>query len=247
MSSALRLVLIHGFTERPSMWDELISQLNDPTIAISTPSIPGHGAHPEIPGEHTTKAYCEALLKQIPIDDLPWIVIGHSMGGYLASSLIKMVPEKIKALGFFHSKAGSDNTLKINDRRRAITAATLNKDLYLNTMLRNTLAESHAAHFQKELNGMIEAAQHDITSECIVAAHSVMIERPDNVEYLKKVRFPIYYFLGAEDKSIPYEQIEPELASIPNAHVQIIQHAGHMGQIECKAEAIEWIRTLCLV
>lgn len=245
MSARLRLVLIHGFTERPSMWDELISELNDSTCVISTPSIPGHGAQPEIPGEHTTTAYCEALLKQIPIDELPWIVIGHSMGGYLASSLVKMVPEKIKAIGFFHSKAGADNASKINDRKRAITAAILNKDLYLNTMLRNTLAERHVEHFQKELYSMIEAAQNDITSECIVAAHSVMIERPDNIEYLKKVRFPIYYFLGAEDKSIPYEHIKPELESIPNAHVHIIQDVGHMGQLECKAESIAWIRRLC--
>jgi len=246
MSASRRLVLIHGFTERPSMWDALVSELNDPHIAISTPSIPGHGVHPDLVHEYTAKAYCEALLKQIPKDELPWIVIGHSMGGYLASSLVKMVPERIHALGFFHSKAGADNASKIDDRKRAMAAASQSKDLYLATMLRNTLAEGHVAQFQHELNDMIEAAQHDITSDCIVAAHSVMIERPDNVEYLKNVAFPLYYFLGMQDKSIPYEQIKPELESLPEAHIQIIENAGHMGQIECKSDAVEWIRSLCM-
>jgi len=246
MSVSRRLVLIHGFTERPSMWDALVSELNNPRIAVSTPSIPGHGEHPDLLNACTAKAYCEALLKQIPDDNLPWIVIGHSMGGYLASSLVKMVPHRIHALGFFHSKAGADNASKIDDRKRAMAAASKSKDLYLATMLRNTLAEGNVAQFLHELNDMIEAAQHDITSDCIVAAHSVMIERPDNVEHLKNVGFPIYYFLGAEDKSIPYEQIKTELASLPKAHVQIIEHAGHMGQIECKADAVEWIRSLCM-
>ncbi len=246
MSVSRRLVLIHGFTERPSMWDALVSELNDPHIAISTPSIPGHGEHPDLVHEYTAKAYCEALLKQIPDDDLPWIVIGHSMGGYLASSLVKMVPERIHALGFFHSKAAADNASKIEDRKRAMAAASSSKDLYLATMLRNTLAEKHVVQFQSELNNMVAAAQHDITSDCIVAAHSVMIERPDNVEYLKNVAYPIYYFLGMQDKSIPYEQIKTELESLPKAHVQIIENAGHMGQIECKAEALEWMRSLCL-
>ena len=247
MSVSSRLVLIHGFTERPSMWDELVSEINNPLIAISTPSIPGHGAHPELLTEHTTKAYCEALLKQIPDDDLPWIVIGHSMGGYLASSLVSMVPERIQALGFFHSKAGADNAGKIEDRRRAIATATQSKDLYLATMLRNTLAERHVEQFQHALSDMIDAAQRDISSHCIEAAQSVMIERPDNVEYLQKAHFPISYFLGAEDKSIPYEQIKPELEALPNAHVQVIENVGHMGHIECKEAASEWIRKLCIV
>ena len=246
MIASRRLVLIHGFTERPSMWDALVSELNDPRIAISTPSIPGHGEHPELVREFTAKAYCDALLKQIPNDDLPWIVIGHSMGGYLASSLVKLVPERIHALGFFHSKAAADSASKIEDRKRAITAASSGKDLYLATMLRNTLSEKHLAEFQSELNDMIAAAQHDITAECIVAAHTVMIERPDNVEYLKNVAFPIYYFLGMQDKSIPYEQIRTELESLPKAHVQIIENAGHMGQIECKANAVDWIRSMCM-
>jgi pimeloyl-ACP methyl ester carboxylesterase len=157
-----------------------------------------------------------------------------------------MVPERIHALGFFHSKAGADNASKIDDRKRAMAAASQSKDLYLATMLRNTLAEGHVAQFQHELNDMIEAAQHDITSDCIVAAHSVMIERPDNVEYLKNVAFPLYYFLGMQDKSIPYEQIKPELESLPEAHIQIIENAGHMGQIECKSDAVEWIRSMCM-
>lgn len=245
MSATRRLVLIHGFTERPSMWDELIDALNDDSLAITTPSIPGHGAHIEIPNDHTSKAFCEAIIKQIPDDTLPWIVVGHSMGGYLASSLVLMMQERIAALGFFHSKAGADNTQKMEDRKRAITAASQNKDLYLGTMLRNTMAEGNLGLFESELNLMIDSAKEDISTECIAAAHEVMIERPDNVQSLSKAHFPIYYFLGLKDKSIPYEQIEAEITSLPAAKVYIAENAGHMGHIECKEAAIQWLEEVC--
>lgn len=240
-----RLVLIHGFTERPSMWNSLIDGMNDDTLAISTPSIPGHGNHPEIPENPTTQSYCNAIMAQIPNDDLPWIIVGHSMGGYLASSLVTMVPERIHSLGLFHSKAGADDDAKRDDRRRAIAAASKNKDLYLATMLRNTLADENVERLRDELNTMIENAQQDISSECIAAAQRVMIDRPDNISFLQQAAFAIHYLLGKQDKSIPFEIAQREVESLPKATVHVLEKTGHMGQIENLREAADWLRRLC--
>jgi pimeloyl-ACP methyl ester carboxylesterase len=246
MSATRRLVLIHGFTERPSMWDSLISELNDDSIAISTPSIPGHGSHPEIPYNRTAQTYCQAIIDQLPAADLPWIVVGHSMGGYLASTLVTMAPQRIAALGFFHSKAGADNATKIEDRKRAIEAAKQNRALYLGTMLRNTLAECNMERCSEALSDMISAAQHDISSACIEAAHTVMIQRPDNVEHLRRAAYPVYYFLGRNDKSIPLDQLGDELKSLSNAQITIAENTGHMGQIEAPREALNWIKQVVI-
>jgi len=245
MSATRRLVLIHGFTERPSMWDDMTTASADGSIAVSTPSIPGHGNHPEIPVIRTAESYCEALLQQIPADNLPLIVVGHSMGGYLASTLVRMVPDRIQALGFFHSKAGTDSTEKIEDRKRAIATAAQNKDLYLATMLRNTLAEDNQTHLRKKLETMIEQAKHDISIACIQAAQEVMIQRPNNIGFLSTAAFPIHYFLGKQDKSIVYELMNEELLALPGASLHTAESAGHMGHIECRTEAIEWLKKVC--
>ena len=244
MSAAQRLVLIHGFTERPAMWDALISEIQNDSIAISTPSIPGHGTHPHIPSELTAEAFCRAIIDQLPDDELPWIVVGHSMGGYLASTLVTLVPHRIAGLGFFHSKAGADSASKIEDRKRAIAAASQNRELYLGTMLRNTLADGNVERCAAELSGMIADAQQDISSACIEAAHTVMIQRPDNVEHLRHVSYPVYYFLGRNDKSVPLEQLTGELNALSNARITIVENTGHMGQVEAPQEALMWLKEL---
>jgi pimeloyl-ACP methyl ester carboxylesterase len=214
------------------MWNELIAELDVPHIEICTPSIPGHSNHLSIPTSHTAKSYCEKLLEQLPDDEIPCIIVGHSMGGYLAAHLVQLIPHRVKAIGFFNSKAGSDDAQKIEDRKRAIQAASQNKDLYLASMLRNTLAECNVDRLEYELSLIIETAKRDISFECIYAAQHVMIER--------------YYFLGTEDKSIPYVKMKGELDSLPKAIVDVAVNTGHMGQIECKREAVSWLRKICL-
>ncbi len=245
MSATRRLVLIHGFTERPAMWATLINQINDPTLAISTPTIPGHGALPEIPHELTAESYCKAIAEQLPHDDLPWIVVGHSMGGYLAATLARMFPDRIAALGFFHSKAGADNAAKIEDRKRAIATAEHNKDLYIGTMLRNTFSAKNIERFREPLTQMIADAQHDISYACIAAAHTVMIERADGVSNINNANYPVAYFLGTDDKSISFESLQSELDEMKRAQITLIENAGHMGHIECFEEAAEWLKNLC--
>jgi hypothetical protein len=155
------------------------------------------------------------------------------------------VPERIQAIGFFHSKAGSDSAEKIEDRKRAIATAAQNKDLYLATMLRNTLAKDNYPRFQKELSLLIEQAKHDISVACIEAAQEVMIQRPDNIGFLSVAAFPIHYFLGKQDRSILFEHMQEELLALPSASMQVAESAGHMGHIECRTEAIEWLKRVC--
>jgi hypothetical protein len=162
------------------------------------------------------------------------------------AQLVQLIPHRVKAIGFFHSKAGSDDAQKIEDRKRAILAAAQNKDLYLASMLRNTLAEGNMNRFQNELALMIESAKKDITYECISAAQHVMIGRRDAISYLSSAQFPIYYFLGLEDKSIPYANMKYELTTLPNAIIELAENTGHMGHVECKSAAIAWLRKICL-
>jgi pimeloyl-ACP methyl ester carboxylesterase len=241
---AKHLVFIHGFLEDSSMWKHILPHLSKSGWVIDLPELPGHGNNSFLPEEKNAKAYCKNILEQIELapDDEAFI-IAHSMGGYLSASLAEMIPTQISGLCFFHSKAGADNEQKIADRKRAIEAARENKSLYVRTMINNIYFEGNRERCKNEMEAQIAYAQ-NLSIETIVAAQEVMISRPDRVETMLHRNFPLYYFLGDRDSSLPNDVMMAEVSRIPGAVAHLVQGIGHMGHIENKREAVEFIQRI---
>jgi pimeloyl-ACP methyl ester carboxylesterase len=143
----------------------------------------------------------------------------------------------------FHSKAGADNKEKIADRLRAIEAARQNKELYVRTMITNIFGEARRDKCAEAIETMVVNAR-GLSFETIEAAQQVMISRPDNIDALKKRNFPLYYFLGDLDTSLPIEIMRNEISQLPGAVAHIASGIGHMGHIECTSEAVEFIQRI---
>ena len=59
-----------------------------------------------------------AVLEEEQIPDL--VLIGHSMGGYISMAFAEAFPQKIKALGLFHSSSYADSAEKKESREKNI-------------------------------------------------------------------------------------------------------------------------------
>jgi pimeloyl-ACP methyl ester carboxylesterase len=238
------LILIHGFLEDASMWNHLLPHLSKKDYIISTPELPGHGHNEIIPAEKTAAAYCDAILQQLHLQpEDTALIIGHSMGGYLATTLVQQMPCKVRALCLFHSKAGADSPQKITDRRRAIEAARENKALYVRTMINGIYGEKNRTTCAPEIEKQIAYAS-GLTFETIEAAQLVMISRADNIESMKQRNFSLYYYLGDIDSSLPLEIMKQELDQLPGAVAHIAHDIGHMGHIERTREAADFIQRI---
>lgn len=241
---AKRIIFIHGFLENAGMWNYLIPHLSLKSYKVHTPEIPGHGRNTALPDELNAPAYCRNLLQQVDLqaDDTAFI-IGHSMGGYLASELVHMIPGQVRGLCLFHSKAGTDLPEKIHERKRAIAAAGENKELYVRTMITNIFYEKNRNRFSGEMESLIEDAK-KLSKETIQGAQQVMIGRNDNVERLKHRSFPLYYYQGEFDNSVPSVITQDEMKLLPGAVGHLSHGAGHMGHIETQRDAIEFIQRI---
>ena len=114
------LVLIHGFLENLSMWDEMAVELSK-THHVIRADLPGFGKSDCIEDIHSMELFAECiqqLLLELNIDK--FTLIGHSMGGYAALALSEICPKKIDHLILFHSTAKADSEPKKNDRTRSI-------------------------------------------------------------------------------------------------------------------------------
>ena len=106
------VVLLHGFLESSTMWNELI-----PTISLNHQIISvdllGHGKTGCIGYVHTMEQMAEAVeavLKHLKVELTTFI--GHSMGGYVALAYAEKHPEKVTGLCLMNSTAMDDSPEK---------------------------------------------------------------------------------------------------------------------------------------
>ncbi len=239
-----RLVFIHGFLENATMWKTIVPHLSKSNYKLDFPELPGHGENSFLPEQKTAEAYCQNILDQLALnEDDRLFIIAHSMGGYLSASLAAMIPNQISALCLFHSKACADTDEKKAERRKAIEAATKNKDLYVRTMITNIFYEKNRERCRAEIEKLISEAQ-QLSVETIVSAQHVMIQRPDRIAAMQSRNFPLYYFLGDKDTSVSLKVVEKELEQLPGAVAHIARETGHMGHIENNREVVEFLQRI---
>jgi 3-oxoadipate enol-lactonase len=115
---APRLVLIHSLALDRSVWDGVVTQLND-EAEILTFDCRGHGKSPRTPGPYTTELFARDLAELL--DHLGWdraVVAGCSMGGNVAQTFAAQHSERVSALGLIDTTAwyGAEAAAKFKER-----------------------------------------------------------------------------------------------------------------------------------
>lgn len=232
----MRIYLIHGFLENSTMWD-FTENLPLEFVRLT---LPGHGKDVSNIAPNTMEEVAQFVLQQIDVSQ-PYAIIGHSMGGYLIATLLRLGarPDKI---GLFHSKLNPDNDAKKNQRQRAIELVGENKNLYVRTMISNLFPEPFKIKKYHVIDTLVKDA-FNIRVETIQHCQQAMINRKGFIEGIHQLNIPIHFFAGTEDLSVPLCDIQEEHATIKNSTLTIQDGIGHMGQWECPEIAAHWIES----
>ena len=103
------LLLLHGFCESGEMWHYLADSLST-QYRVICPDLPGFGnsalTHP-IQSLEEVAEQLEGWMQAEQIQNP--IVMGHSLGGYVALALLERMGNRIKAIGLLHSTAFGDD------------------------------------------------------------------------------------------------------------------------------------------
>src|SRR4030065_2382718 len=92
------VVLIHGFLENSSMWQEVSQELSKRNKIICIDLL-GHGKTGNLGYLHSMED--QAQMVKVVLNHLKlrkYTFVGHSMGGYVALAFAKLFPSAIKAL-----------------------------------------------------------------------------------------------------------------------------------------------------
>jgi pimeloyl-ACP methyl ester carboxylesterase len=233
--SGIPVVLLHGFGETNSVWENQTAYLNSDCRLI-IPDLPGSGES-ELPGlagkNLEIGMLAEGVFSILNNENInQCIVLGHSMGGYVTLAFAEKYPEKLKAFGLVHSTAFADSDAKKQDRAKGVEAIGLNGS---HAFLKNMLPALFADQFKKRnpavIDQLIEEGRY-FRKTSLQQYYYAMMERPDTTGVLKNNKLPVLFVIGMEDHAAPLNDLLKQVRLPEIAYIHIIPGVAHMSMLE---------------
>lgn len=225
------IVFMHGFGEDGQVWNDFLRAF-EPLHQILVPDLAGAGRSP-LPTDFSIDAFADDLATLLRSLELPaGILVGHSMGGYIALSLAERYPEMVRGLCLFHSQPFADTEEKQQNRDKQIAfIEKMGVPLFAREFVPNLFASDFVANHESLIADMTEkmsACSTELITGCIRALRN----RPDRSSFLKTVGFPVLFILGEQDKAVPHETGLRQVSLPSSAQVLSLPHVAHMGILE---------------
>jgi len=235
------IVLLHGFLGALQIWNEFSEELakNYRVVAVD---LPGHGQSDVLEDVHTMELMAEAVkavLDELEINEC--VVIGHSMGGYVALTFARLYPQLVKGLGLFHSQAAADSAETKENRRRTVNIVKLNRGGFISEFIPDLFAKANVSIFQDEIEQLKNLAL-KTSKEGVIAAIEGMKERNGSFDLLINSQMPFLFIAGKEDARIPVQNIMAQAILPQNSQVLILANVGHVGFVEAKVQTLNMIK-----
>jgi pimeloyl-ACP methyl ester carboxylesterase len=225
--------LVHGFAEDGTIWEDLANTLED-NYTVIIPQLPGSGPSELLPGKASIDDYADVIHDIFIQENIEKaVLIGHSMGGYISLAFAEKYPDKLTALGLFHSSAFADDEEKIATRRKAI--GVMNEKgamIFLKTAIPGLFYDKEKS--SADIEALFEKGK-QFSAEALVQYYEAMIARPDRTAVLKNLEVPLLLILGKYDPAVPLEQGLKQTHMAGTTHVHILKESAHMGMLEEKA------------
>ena len=234
------VVFIHGFCEDSKVWIDFLVDFPDNYIICI--DLPGFGKSDVIKNcsIRDMALILYSVLKEHGISRC--LLVGHSMGGYVALEFAKQFPKKISGLVLFHSQCYADSMSKIESRKRNIDFIRKNGAIhFVKQLIPNLFASRFGSKSSLTISKLILWASY-YHEDGIINALEAMIHRGENQALLKNADYPVLFIVGEEDIAIPKENSINQLV-LPNISIiHILLGVGHMGMFEAKKECVSIIK-----
>ena len=235
------LILLHGFMENSSIWNDLEKTLSKNFTLIKI-DLPGHGQsklYHEINSMDFMAEKVKEVLDFLKIEKIN--ILGHSMGGYVSLAFADKFPEFIESLTLFFSTTLEDNEEKKQIRRRSIAVIDENFETFVKTSIPNLFSNTE----RDVLEGKIELAKEIAKStdkEGVKAAQLGMAERPDRTKILENLDAKILIIAGQHDNAVKTDSLIEVIPDKTNIKTYVLD-CGHNGHWEKPTICAEIINT----
>ncbi len=231
--SGLPLLFIHGFPLSRMIWQPQAQALHQ-EFHVITPDLRGHGESAAPAGFYEMQTFADDLLALLQhLQCGPAILIGHSMGGYIAFAFLRQYPEWVKGLVLVSTRAAADSP-EGKAGREALAQAVEKANSaapVVAKMLTNMIAPASIAA-DPNLKTEVERIMSHTSLNGLAGGLRGMATRADAQDLLAAVHVPTLIIAGAADALIPPTESENMAKAISGAQLHLIEGAGHLPSLE---------------
>ena len=230
-SNGKALVLLHGFLQSLDVWSSyVLTYMHD--LRVITIDLPGHG-HTETFGEVHSMDFMARIVKNV-LDEAgvsQCVMIGHSLGGYVALAFAEKYPYSLRGLGLINSHALSDSEQHHASRLAVCEQVKENRASYIVNFVPTLFDDTNRAALLQDIKDLQEQCL-ETRTESIIAAQKGMMARPARIDVLQQLEVPVLFIYGKNDNRIPLE-IAISQAMLPHhSEILLLDHVGHMAFME---------------
>jgi len=234
------VILIHGFCETLHIWDGFADQLSEDARVISI-DLPGFGNSPLPPMPFSIDEIAEivlAWLKDRNIKDP--VLIGHSLGGYVALAMAAAEPSSSKCMVLFHSSIYADTNEKKTNRDKVIDFVSSNGvEPFIQTFVPSLFYNKHHHEI-----GRVKEICLKTPVPTLIEYTRAMRDRPSREDFFLSYPGHSLIIAGDKDEIIPLEVSKKMASTGLKSNLLVLKDTGHMGMLESGAEALEKIRSV---
>ena len=225
------IVFLHAFPLDRSMWAPQVGALirRGRCIAPDMRGLGGSAPGPPYSMDQYADDVAE-LLAALGVETA--VVVGLSMGGYVAMALWRRHRSLIRALVLADTRSGADSEEGREKRVRLIEVARSRgsasvAEMQIASMIGET-TRRRRPDVVESVRGMMAAAP----VEGIVGALEAMMGRPDSTPTLDTIDVPTLIIVGDEDTLTPPSEAEAMQARIRGSRLEVVRQAGHICNLE---------------
>lgn len=231
------LVCIHGFPLDRTMWINQLAGLAKVRRVVAV-DLRGHGLSEDpAPAGYSMDLFADdvaATLDEIGEDSAD--VMALSMGGYVAFTLWRRHPQRVRSLILCCTKAEPDTD---EGKKGRDDSAALVREQGMEALVDRLVKVMYAEGTPADV---IEAGRRSMLAtppEVAIADLMAMKDREDSVPTLGTITVPALWIAGEADKIMPLDGAKAAAAGIPGSSFLSVAGGGHMTPVEKPAETNE--------
>jgi 3-oxoadipate enol-lactonase len=235
--SGTPIVFLHSFGHNKALWFPQLTHFLERGYRVVAPDMPGHGDSSFDPRNHSVDRIAELYVELFDALGLQRVIlVGISMGGYVALRLWARRPDLVAALVLSNTKAEADSEEIVARRRKQIASiASYGLAEFIDSGAPKRLSPAVLERRPWVLDS-IRMMNFTVSAEANAATLEAMACREDDTGILSSIDVPVLITTGSDDAFIPQTSAAVLKEGIRNARLRVIADTGHVSNLENPTE-----------